>query len=283
MKRVIVFIDGNNFYFGLRKIYGKNRSLKHFDFEGFAKFLADNNKIVGIYYYNALLDKKHNLEKYKSQKEFFENLKKIPSFNLVLCKLLKRNIPGTNKVYYIIKEDDINMAVDIVENACDDNFDTKKIVFSQTPYFSSRARKTIFRVIKNPTRPGIYSRVLDIDRKAVEHVKLMGFNSVKSNLFEKIKGKFDIIAFNAQYLPSDQHDKEKDTTGGKRGDEIILRFLKQVRKHLENKGKIFLLLSSLTPRKRIEKELENQRLSIANIFKKRIFFEKLEVWVIGES
>ena len=162
MKRVIVFIDGNNFYFGLRKIYGKNRSLKHFDFEGFAKFLADNNKIVGIYYYNALLDKKHNLEKYKSQKEFFENLKKIPSFNLVLCKLLKRNIPGTNKVYYIIKEDDINMAVDIVENACDDNFDTKKIVFSQTPYFSSRARKTIFRVIKNPTRPGIYSRVLDI-------------------------------------------------------------------------------------------------------------------------
>ena len=161
--------------------------------------------------------------------------------------------------------------------------DTKKIVFSQTPYFSSRARKTIFRVIKNPTRPGIYSRVLDIDRKAVEHVKLMGFNSVKSNLFEKIKGKFDIIAFNAQYLPSDQHDKEKDTTGGKRGDEIILRFLKQVRKHLENKGKIFLLLSSLTPRKRIEKELETQRLSIANIFKKRIFFEKLEVWVIGES
>ena len=85
------------------------------------KFLVD----CGIFQ-GRLFSEKHNLEKYKSQKEFFENLKKIPSFNLVLCKLLKRNIPGTNKVYYIIKEDDINMAVDMVEEACGDLFDTAR-------------------------------------------------------------------------------------------------------------------------------------------------------------
>lgn len=120
MKRVAVFIDGNNFYFGLRKLYGKKRSLKNFDFAKFAKFLTGKDNVVAIYYYNALLDKENNPQKYESQKEFFEELKKIPNFHLILCKLLKRNIAGTSKFYYILKEDDIHMAVDMVENAYDD-------------------------------------------------------------------------------------------------------------------------------------------------------------------
>ncbi len=124
MKRAAVFIDGNNFYFGLRKLYGKNKSLKNFDFEGFSQFVAGKERIVAIHYYNALLDREHNPEKYESQKEFFEKLRQIPNFNLVLCKLLKRNITGTNKFYYIIKEDDIHMAVDMVESAYDNKFDT---------------------------------------------------------------------------------------------------------------------------------------------------------------
>ena len=128
MKRVAVFIDGNNFYYGLRKIYGKNKSLKSFNFKKFADFLAEKNSVVGIFYYNAQLDKEHNPDKYESQKEFFEKLKQIPNFHLVLCKLLKRNIMGTNKHYYIIKEDDINMAVDMVENAYDNKFDVAILV-----------------------------------------------------------------------------------------------------------------------------------------------------------
>ena len=90
--------------------------------------MAGKDKVVDIYYYNALLDKEHNLGKYKSQKEFLEKLREIPNLHLVLCKLLKRNITGTDKFYYIIKEDDINMAVDMVENAYDDNFDISIIV-----------------------------------------------------------------------------------------------------------------------------------------------------------
>ncbi|MFH1500923.1 MAG: NYN domain-containing protein [archaeon] len=128
MKRVAIFIDGNNFYFGLRKLYSNNKSLKNFDFQKFAQFLAGKNEVVAIYYYNAILDVELNPKKYKSQKEFFEKLKQIPNFHLVLCKLLKRNIVGTKKFYYIIKEDDINMAVDMVENACDNNFDIAILV-----------------------------------------------------------------------------------------------------------------------------------------------------------
>jgi uncharacterized LabA/DUF88 family protein len=128
MDRVAVFIDGNNFYFGLRKLYGKNKSLKDFDFEGFSNFLADKGKVVKIYYYNAQLDREFNSGKFESQKEFFSKLKKIPNFNLVLCRLLKRNITGTNKHYYIIKEDDIHMAVDMVDGSAEDVFDLAVLV-----------------------------------------------------------------------------------------------------------------------------------------------------------
>lgn len=128
MKRVAVFIDGNNFYFGLRKLYGKNKSLKNFDFQGFANFLAREEKVVGIFYYNAQLDKELDSKKFESQKEFFAKLRRIPNFHLVLCKLLKRNIVGTDKHYYIIKGDDINMAVDMVDGSVEDSFDTAVLV-----------------------------------------------------------------------------------------------------------------------------------------------------------
>jgi len=128
MKRVAVFIDGNNFYFGLRKIYGKDKSLKNFNFTKFTDFLARKDKVTDIFYYNAQLDKEQNPNKYESQRQFFESLKRIPNFHLILCKLLKRNITGTGKFYYIIKEDDIHMAVDMVENAGEDRFDTAIIV-----------------------------------------------------------------------------------------------------------------------------------------------------------
>ena len=150
MKRVAVFIDGNNFYFGLRKLFGKNRSLKNFNFEKFAQFLAGKDKVVAIYYYNALLDKKNDPKKYESQKEFFEKLKQIPNFHLVLCKLLKRNITGTDKFYYIIKEDDINMAVDMVENACDNNFDIAILVSGDGDFVPAvRSVKKKGKIVQN--------------------------------------------------------------------------------------------------------------------------------------
>ena len=150
MKRVAVFIDGNNFYFGLRKLYGKEKGLKIFNFEKFSQFLAGKDKLIAIYYYNALLDKENNLEKYESQKEFFEKLKQIPNFHLVLCKLLKRKITGTNKFYYIIKEDDINMAVDMVENACDNKFDIAVLVSGDGDFIPAvRSVKNKNKLVKN--------------------------------------------------------------------------------------------------------------------------------------
>ncbi len=123
----------------------------------------------------------------------------------------------------------------------------------------------------------------DINPNAVKKLKEEHINSVKSNLFQKIKAKFDVIICNPPYLPEDKsEDKEsrKTTTGGKNGDEFILKFLKQAVKHLEQNGKILLLLSSLTPRNKIINFLSKNSLHHKLIISKNLFFETLEVWEI---
>ena len=112
----------------------------------------------------------------------------------------------------------------------------------------------------------------DINPGAVEKLKQKGFNTVKSNLFSKIFQKFDLITFNAPYLPQDKRepkDSQTATTGGKKGDEISLEFLKQAKKHLNKNGKIFLLISSLTPLKNIKK------FSLKISARKKLFMEEL--------
>ena len=118
----------------------------------------------------------------------------------------------------------------------------------------------------------------DINAKAVKICRSKGFNCVKSDLFNRIKGKFDIIIFNPPYLPLDGSEPKESrmaTTGGKNGSEIINNFLRQAKNYLNENGKIFLLTSSLTIGinwKDYEKKL---------ISKKKLFFEELFVWELG--
>lgn len=125
----------------------------------------------------------------------------------------------------------------------------------------------------------------DINKSAVSHLKSLGINSVQSNLFQKIKIKFDIIAFNPPYLPRDKQepkDSQLATTGGKRGDEIIIKFLKQSVKHLNPHGIILLVLSSLTPKNKILPLLKKLKLKYSVLSSKKMFMEELFVWKINQ-
>ena len=129
---------------------------------------------------------------------------------------------------------------------------------------------------------------LDINKEAIDKLKKEKneIRFIHSNLFDKIKKKFDLIIFNPPYLPLDKNeDKESRlaTTGGKKGDEVILRFLKQSKKHLEDKGIILLLLSSLTPRNRIENIFKELGYKHTQLSKKDVFFESLEVIKIEKT
>jgi len=128
MERISIFIDGNNFYFGLKRIYKKDKNLTDFSFQKFGDFIANGREVQNIFYYNAPLDRTKDLEGYKRQQKFFEKLKKIPNFNLILCKLLKRKIKETGKYFYVLKEDDIYMAGDMIKGAFKSYYDTAILV-----------------------------------------------------------------------------------------------------------------------------------------------------------
>ncbi|MEK6909123.1 MAG: HemK2/MTQ2 family protein methyltransferase [Nanoarchaeota archaeon] len=127
---------------------------------------------------------------------------------------------------------------------------------------------------------------VDINQDALDSIKEKRIKKIKSNIFSKVNKKFDLIICNPPYLPENkQEDKESRlaTTGGKKGDEFILKLLKQAKKYLENNGIILLLVSSLTPMKRINNLLEKNKLKSKVIDSKNFFFEKLEVLEIRDN
>lgn len=117
----------------------------------------------------------------------------------------------------------------------------------------------------------------DIDKKSVSHCNLLGFNCIHSDLFENIQGKYDIIIFNPPYLPEDSKEPKNSrlaTTGGKKGNEIIIKFLEQAKNYLKPNGKIFLITSSLAKDINFKKlDYDSQEIGCENLF-----FEKLCIW-----
>ena len=94
--------------------------------------------------------------------------------------------------------------------------------------------------------------------------------------------KFDFIIFNPPYLPEDKREPEESklqTTAGKKGYELILRFLDEAKHHLTKNGKIIILFSSLSKPLVIKKHAKKKyKLKLLN--KKKIFFEELYVYEI---
>lgn len=127
---------------------------------------------------------------------------------------------------------------------------------------------------------------VDIDKEVQNHIMQKNILFIRSNLFTHVKGRFDVIAFNPPYLPRDEREDKKSqrvTTGGKKGDEIICRFLRTLPVHMAQGGVCLLLLSSLTPRERINALLEKKRLCSRVVAKQPLFMESLEVWELVRS
>lgn len=127
---------------------------------------------------------------------------------------------------------------------------------------------------------------VDINAEAVKSVKQKGVNAVKSDLFSKVSGRFDLIIFNPPYLPFDRReDKESTliTSGGEKGDEIILRFIENAKEHLDARGEILLLVSSLTPMRRINQVLRDGGFRKKVVARQKVFMEELKVLEIRKT
>ncbi len=130
-----------------------------------------------------------------------------------------------------------------------------------------------------------YKNILaaDIDSTAIAHLKKQKIRTIKTNLFSNIdnKEKFDIIIFNPPYLPEHKYDKKPDTTAGKQGYELIIKFLKQAKNYLNKNNKrsnILLLFSSLSHPEIIKQKARQLGYEYKLLGKKSLFFEQLYVY-----
>lgn len=143
MKKVVVYIDGSNFYFSI-----KNRFNCKIDIEKFCKKLAREDNLVKINYYIAPVERLSNPKMYANQQKFFAKLKKIKGLNIILGRLEKRSQNG--KTYYVEKATDVNLALDLVLDAQADIYDEAYLI-SNDGDFSGAVKATIERFNKKVT------------------------------------------------------------------------------------------------------------------------------------
>ncbi len=75
----------------------------------------------------------------------------------------------------------------------------------------------------------------------------LGLALVRADLLGPFRGPFDVVAFNPPYLPRDEDETpEPRWTGGQAGGEVVGRFLQDLARILDTKGRAYVIISSLT-------------------------------------
>ena len=132
---------------------------------------------------------------------------------------------------------------------------------------------------------------VDISDEAIdyckEHISSEKARFLQSDLFSVFfsKGRhtFDTIIFNPPYLPDDQGVKDAAIDGGKKGHEVIERFLRDSKIYLADGGIILLLFSSLTGRADVERVISENLLEGEELAREKHSFEELYVYRITKS
>jgi len=123
----------------------------------------------------------------------------------------------------------------------------------------------------------------DTDKTILTKLKNKKYKVIYSDLFSNIKGKFGTIIFNPPYLPDSKCDSDKSLGGGKKGYELLVKFLNQVGDYLTKNGIILIVFSSISNRKIIDQTINDNLLEYELLEKKRIFFEELYIYKIIKS
>lgn len=130
---------------------------------------------------------------------------------------------------------------------------------------------------------------IDIQLEAVKdttgNLNLNGIGSncsiIQSDLFQALhkSAKFSIIVFNPPYLPREEEQTALDPAlvGGSEGVELTHSFLIRCLPHLETKGSLYVVASSLASIEYLERVMVGLGLDPVRVLEKSFFFEKLVV------
>ncbi len=102
-----------------------------------------------------------------------------------------------------------------------------------------------------------------------------------SNLFQNVQGTFDCILFNPPYVPTESSERKdalsKAWDGGKDGRAVLERFLDEFEPHLNSKGCLLLIQSSLNDKEKTIAKLCEVGMKTEITEEKSFFFERLYV------
>lgn len=134
MKRVMVFIDSNNFESAVKSLYQGTQ--KRIDYGKLAQHIATtkcDGHLQRVYYYTATGS--DDKQKAASTKRFVDTLnKKVPNCiaKVGYLKIVGQNPDGSN--IYIEKGTDVNVAVDIVSLAFNNAYDEAVLLSADSDY-----------------------------------------------------------------------------------------------------------------------------------------------------
>lgn len=133
----------------------------------------------------------------------------------------------------------------------------------------------------------INREAIDQCRKAISHKKIVFLTSDMFSAFNANKKykdlKFDTIICNPPYLPEDPDDKDVALDGGRKGYELICRFLNEAKRYIKPNTKILLVFSSLTGKDTIDRYLARKRFRFRELEKENAFFEGIFIYLIEQE
>ena len=177
-KSIAIYIDGNNFYFSVKRAFGVK-----VDIGKFCKKLADKDNLRKINYYTANVEQKNNPKVYAEQQKFFEVLRKIDKLTIVFGRLEKHKESGV--IFYVEKASDINLALDLVLDAQSNIYDVAYLVSNDGDFSGAVSaainrfgKKIVYVAVGNRNSKISYhlkkvaSEMLKIDKDFIEDIKL---------------------------------------------------------------------------------------------------------------
>lgn len=125
--RLMIFIDGSNLYHSLKGIFKRT----DIDIGKFCQKLLERRRLIRIYYYNAVVGRREEPERFRDQQAFFNSVAAIPYVELRLGRLVYMNWPNTPPYE---KGVDIQLATDLLTHNFKNNYDVAVLVAGDTDY-----------------------------------------------------------------------------------------------------------------------------------------------------
>lgn len=144
-------------------------------------------------------------------------------------------------------------------------------------------------VIEAVSRYGAEVVAVDINPDACEATRArIGGRVLRGELMTALRGRFDVIVFNAPYLPSSDEERVEGWLdhafhGGEGGVETSARFVRDLPRVLTPEGRALLVVSSRADLPRLEAEVGGAGLRIERLRSRRFFFEEVGVWMLSRQ